>query len=121
VDLIIVKRGEKVLVDVPVTLVGEAAKNTLLVSESTTLSVTAEALHVPAALEVSIEGLEAGAQVTAGDVTLPPGTELAVDPEFVVAIISQAQTAEQMEGGTAESAEADAEAADGESGEEAAS
>ena len=118
VDLIIVKRGEKVQVDVPVTLVGDAAKNTLVVTESTTLAVTAEALHLPDGLEVSIEGLEAGAQITAGDVTLPSGTELAVDPEFVIAIISQAQTAEQMEGGT-EGAEA--EAAEGESGEEAAS
>jgi len=118
VDLIIVKRGEKVQVDVPVTLVGEAAKNTLLVSESTTLSVTAEALHVPAALEVSIEGLEAGAQITAADVTLPSGTELAVEPEYVIAIISQAQTAEQMEGG-AEATEG--ETAEGAATEEAAS
>ncbi|MEV8507487.1 50S ribosomal protein L25/general stress protein Ctc [Actinoplanes sp. NPDC051475] len=118
VDLIIVKRGEKVQVDVPVTLVGEAAKNTLVVSESMTLAVTAEALHVPAALEVSIEGLEAGSQVTAGDVTLPAGTELAVDPEHVIALVSQAQTAQQMEGDTGEGASA--EAAEGEASEEAA-
>ncbi|UQU65550.1 50S ribosomal protein L25/general stress protein Ctc [Couchioplanes caeruleus] len=108
VDLIIVKRGEKVQVDVPVTLVGDAAKNTLVVSESTTLSVTAEALHVPAALEVSIEGLEAGAQVTAADVTLPAGTELAVEPDYLIAMVSQAQTAAQMEGDTGEAAEAEA-------------
>ncbi|MEV4704187.1 50S ribosomal protein L25/general stress protein Ctc [Actinoplanes sp. NPDC049316] len=108
VDLIIVKRGEKVQVDVPVTLTGEAAKNTLVVSESTTLSVTAEALHVPAALEVSIEGLEAGAQVTAADVTLPAGTELAVEPDYLIAMVSQAQTAAQMEGDTGEAAEAEA-------------
>ncbi|MGA5301504.1 50S ribosomal protein L25/general stress protein Ctc [Nucisporomicrobium flavum] len=106
VDLIIVKRGEKVQVDVPVTLVGDAAKNTLVVSESTTLSVTAEALHVPAALEVSIEGLEAGAQVTAADVTLPAGTELAVEPDYLIAMVSQAQTAAQMEGDSGESTEA---------------
>ncbi|MFI5496430.1 50S ribosomal protein L25/general stress protein Ctc [Actinoplanes sp. NPDC051859] len=117
VDLIIVKRGEKVQVDVPVTLVGEAAKNTLVVSESMTLAVTAEALHVPAALEVSIEGLEAGSQVTAGDVTLPKGTELAVDAAHVIAIVSQAQTAAQMEGDTGEATE---EAAEGEATEEAA-
>jgi large subunit ribosomal protein L25 len=99
VDLIIVKRGEKVQVDVPVTLVGEAARNTLVVSESTTLAIVAEAMHLPNGFEVSIEGLEAGSQVTAGDVTLPQGSELAVEPDFVLAIISQAQTAEQMEGG----------------------
>ena len=87
VDLIIVKRGEKVQVDVPVTLVGEAARNTLVVNESNTLSVIAEAMHLPTGLEVSIEGLEAGSQVTAGDVTLPEGTELAVDADFVLAIV----------------------------------
>ena len=108
VDLIIVRRGEKVQVDVPVTLTGEAARNTLVVSESTTLAVVAEAMHLPSGFEVSIEGLEAGAQVTAGDVTLPEGTELAVEPDFVLAIVSQAQTAEELEGDTGEAAETEA-------------
>ena len=106
VDLIIVKRGEKVQVDVPVTLTGEAARNTLIMHESNTLAVVAEAMHLPSGFEVSIEGLEAGAQITAGDVTLPSGTELAVDPDFVLAIVSQAQTAEQLEGEVGASAEA---------------
>ena len=109
VDLIIVKLGEKVQVDVPVTLVGEAARNTLIVNESNTLAVTAEAMHLPSSLEVSIEGLEAGSQITAADVTLPEGTELAVEPDFVLAIVTQAQTAEQLEGESAEGAEAPAE------------
>ena len=120
VDLIIVKRGEKVQVDVPVTLTGEAARNTLVVSESTTLAVVAEAMHLPSGFEVSIEGLEAGAQVTAADVPLPQGTELAVEPDFVLALISQAQTAEQMEGDTGEG-EAPAEGGTGEAAEESAS
>ena len=81
-------------------LVGEAARNTLVVSDHTTLSVIAEAMHLPSSLEVSIEGLEAGAQVTAGDVTLPAGTELAVDADLVVAMVSAAQSAEQLEGDT---------------------
>jgi len=98
VDLIIVKRGEKVQVDVPVTLTGEAARNTLVVNESNTVAVIAEAMHLPSGLDVSIQDLEAGAQVTAGDIQLPSGIELAVDPGFVLAIISQAQTAEQLEG-----------------------
>ncbi|HEY0532015.1 MAG TPA: 50S ribosomal protein L25/general stress protein Ctc [Actinoplanes sp.] len=102
VDLIIVKRGEKVQVDVPVTLTGEAARNTLVMHESNTLAVVAEAMHLPTGFDVSIEGLEAGAQVTAADVQLPQGTELAVEPDFVLAIISQAQTAEQLEGDSAE-------------------
>jgi large subunit ribosomal protein L25 len=102
VDLIIVKRGEKVTVDVPIVLVGEAARNTLVVSESTTLSIIAEAMHLPSQFEVSIEGLEAGSQVTAGDVQLPEGSELAVDADTVIAIVSTAQTAEQLEGDTGE-------------------
>jgi large subunit ribosomal protein L25 len=108
VDLIIVKRGEKVQVDVPVTFTGEAARNTLLVTESTTLAVVAEAMHLPSGFEVSLEGLEAGATITAGDVQLPRGTELAVEPDFVLANVSQAQTAEQMEGDTGEAAEGEA-------------
>jgi large subunit ribosomal protein L25 len=123
VDLIIVKRGEKVQVDVPVTLTGEAARNTLVVNESNTLAVVAEAMHLPSGFEVSIEGLEAGAQVTAGDVTLPEGTALAVEPDFVLAIVTVAQTAEQLEGDTAEAAETAAAAAEGteDASEEAAS
>jgi large subunit ribosomal protein L25 len=106
VDLIIVKRGEKVTVDVPITLVGEASRNTLIVSESTTLSIVAEAMHLPSSFEVSVEGLEAGSQITAGDVTLPSGSELAVDPDTVIAIVTAAQTAEQLEGDTGEAVEA---------------
>jgi large subunit ribosomal protein L25 len=111
IDLIIVKRGEKIQVDVPVTFVGEAARNTLVMHESNTLAVVAEAMHLPSGFEVSIEGLEAGAQVTAADVTLPEGSELAVEPDFVLAIVSQAQTAEQLEGDSADAAAAEAEVA----------
>jgi len=104
VDLIIVKLGEKVTVEVPVILTGEAARNTLVVTEHTTLSVTAEALHLPDSLEVSIAGLPAGSQVTAGDVTLPSGSELAADPTMVIALVTAAPSAEQLEGETAETA-----------------
>jgi len=108
VDLIIVKRGEKVQVDVPVTLTGEAGRNTLVMHESNTLAVVADAMHLPSGFDVSIAGLEAGSQVTAGDVVLPEGVELAVEPDFVLAVVSQAQNAEQLdsesaEGGAAES------------------
>jgi large subunit ribosomal protein L25 len=112
IDLIIVKLGEKVTVDVPIVLVGEAGRNTLVVSDHTTLSVIAEAMHLPSSLEVSIEGLEAGSQVLAGDVTLPEGTELAVEADLVIAMVSAAQTAEQLEGDSADAvAAAGAEAA----------
>ena len=105
VDLLIVKRGEKVTVDVPVQLIGEAARGTLVVTESNTLSIVAEALHLPDHLEVSIEGLEGGSRVTAADVRLPRGSELAADPETVIAVVSVAPSAEELEGETAEAAE----------------
>ncbi|MDR7280669.1 50S ribosomal protein L25/general stress protein Ctc [Catenuloplanes atrovinosus] len=110
VDLLIVKRGEKVTVDIPVTLTGEAAKNTLIVHESDTLSVSAEALHLPESLEVSIDGLEAGSQITAGDIPLPQGTELVADPAQVIALISASPTAADLEGDTAEAGAEPAEA-----------
>jgi large subunit ribosomal protein L25 len=97
VDLVIVRRGEQVTVDVPVHLIGQAAMDTLVVTENTTLSVTAEALHLPDHLEASIDGLPAGSQVTAADVRLPEGTQLAADPELVIAVVSAAPTAEELE------------------------
>jgi large subunit ribosomal protein L25 len=115
VDLILVRRGEKVTVDVPVHLVGEAAPDTLVVHEHGTLSVSADATRLPNSLEVSIEGLEAGSRVTAADVRLPEGTELVADPDLTIAVVSNAPTAEDLEGETAEAAEAEgAEAAEAE-------
>ncbi|MFI5845864.1 50S ribosomal protein L25/general stress protein Ctc [Catenuloplanes sp. NPDC051500] len=111
IDLIIVKRGEKVTVDIRIVLTGEAAKNTLIQHENDTLSVSAEALHLPETLEVSIEGLEAGTQVTAGDVKLPEGTELIADPSLVLANITAAPTAAELEGDSGDTAEESAEAA----------
>jgi large subunit ribosomal protein L25 len=105
VDLLLVRRGEKVTVDVPVQLTGTAARNTLIVHENDTLSILADATRLPDHLEVSIEGLDAGSRVTAGDVQLPSGVELAADSELVVAVISAAPTAEQMEGAEAPAAE----------------
>ncbi|MGC5661246.1 50S ribosomal protein L25/general stress protein Ctc [Micromonospora sp. WMMD723] len=97
VDLLLVRRGEKVTVEVPVQLTGEAARDTLIVHDHDTLSVTADATKVPDHLEASIEGLEAGSQVTAADVELPSGVELAADAEQTVASVTAAPTAEQLE------------------------
>ena len=112
VDLLIVRRGEKVTVDIPVQLTGEPARNTLVITENDRLSVLADATRLPDRLEVSIEGLEAGSRVTAADVTLPEGAELAADPETVVAMVAAAPTEEQMAGETAEAAEEPAEGAE---------
>ncbi|SCF47534.1 LSU ribosomal protein L25P [Micromonospora matsumotoense] len=97
VDLLLVRRGEKVTVEVPVQLTGEAARDTLIVHDHDTLSVTADATKVPDHLEASIEGLQAGSQVTAADVELPSGVELAADADQTVASVTAAPTAEQLE------------------------
>ncbi|GAA2619468.1 50S ribosomal protein L25/general stress protein Ctc [Dactylosporangium fulvum] len=106
VDLLVVRRGERVTVDIPVQLVGEAARNTLVMTESNTLSVLADATRLPDHLEASIEGLEPGGHVTAADVRLPSGVELAADAELVIAVVAAAPTAEALGAETAEAAEA---------------
>ncbi|WP_327006368.1 50S ribosomal protein L25/general stress protein Ctc [Dactylosporangium sp. NBC_01737] len=106
VDLLVVRRGEKVTVEIPVHLTGEAARDTLVMVENTTLAILADAVKLPEFVEVSIAGLEAGSHVTAGDVQLPAGSELAADPGLVIAVVTGAPTAEALEGETGEAAEA---------------
>jgi large subunit ribosomal protein L25 len=112
VDLLVVRRGEKVTVEIPVHLTGEAARDTLVMVENTTLAVLADATKLPEFVEVSIAGLQAGSQVTAGDVQLPAGSELGADPGLVIAVVTGAPTAEALEGDTGETAEADASGAE---------
>ena len=106
-DLIIVRRGEKVTVDIPVHIVGEPGPDTLVVTETSEVSIEAEATHIPEVIEVSIEGAEVGTQILAGQLELPKGSTLVTDPEQLIVNITQAVTAEQVE---AELAEAEAEA-----------
>jgi large subunit ribosomal protein L25 len=105
VDLLAVRRGEKVTVDVPVHVVGDVVPGGLLNHEATTISVEAEATHIPTGFEVNIDGLEIGQHVTAGDIQLPSGSTLATDPAAVVLIIAEAPTAEQLEAEVSEAAE----------------
>ena len=107
IDFVAVKAGEKVTVEVPVVTVGEAAKETIVTVEHATITVEAEATHVPESLEVSVEGLPAGTQILAGAVTLPAGIALVTDAEALVVHISTAPTAAQVEADL-ESAEAEA-------------
>ncbi len=88
-DLLIVTKGEKVTVDVPVHVVGDAAE-TVVTIENATISLEAEATHLPDAIEVSIEGAEAGTQIQARDLVLPKGSSLQVDEELLVVNITQA-------------------------------
>ncbi|MFE5510960.1 50S ribosomal protein L25/general stress protein Ctc [Streptomyces sp. NPDC056529] len=113
VDLILVKRGEKVTVEVPVQAEGElAAGGNLLEHVLNTLSVEAEATHLPESFSVSVEGLEAGASVLAKDIELPKGTTLVTDADAVVLQVLAAQAEEP--------AAEDTEAAEGEAVEAAA-
>ena len=106
VDLVVVKLGEKVTVEIGVHLVGEAAPETFVTTEQQTLTVEAEATHIPTGVDVSIEGLQVGTQIHAKDVTLPDGVTLVTDPEALVVNVTAATTAEEIE---AELAEAEAE------------
>jgi large subunit ribosomal protein L25 len=83
-DLLIVQRGEKVVVDVPVHLEGESAPGTINNLEETSLSIEVDALTIPDAIVVSIEGLEEGAHVLAGDIQLPEGATLLTEPDALV-------------------------------------
>ncbi|MFF5025876.1 50S ribosomal protein L25/general stress protein Ctc [Streptomyces collinus] len=106
VDLLLVKRGEKVTVEVPVQAEGELAPGgNLLEHVLNALPVEAEATHIPEALTVSVEGLEAGASVHAKDITLPSGVTLAVEEDAVVLQVLAAQAEEAVEGEETEAEE----------------
>lgn len=83
-DLLVVRRGEKVTVDVPVAVVGDLAPGGLLTQDVTTVTVEAEALHIPEQIEVSVADAEVGFQVHASDLTLPKGVTLSTDTETLV-------------------------------------
>ncbi len=106
-DLLIVKKGQKVVVDVAIHVTGEAAPEALVVTENATVAIEAEATHIPEAIEVSIEGAEVGTQILAKDLVLPSGSTLAVDEDHMLINIVAAPTQAEVE---AELAEAEAEA-----------
>jgi large subunit ribosomal protein L25 len=114
VDLIMVSRGEKVTVDVPVQVTGEIAPDGLLDQQLVQVAVEAEATNIPTGIEVAVEGMEIGASVHAGDLLLPPGSTLAVDADLLVLHVIAAPTAEQMEAGLGIEAEEPAAPAEGE-------
>lgn len=97
VDLIAVRRGEKITVDVPVTVVGDVIAGGLVAQDAMTVSVEAEATHLPSGFEISIDDVAIGTQFTAADIALPSGVVLAGDPEQILVIIHEAPTAEELE------------------------
>jgi large subunit ribosomal protein L25 len=107
VDLILVRSGERVTVEIPVTVTGDVAPDGMLDQQLVQIALEAEATHIPTGIEVDVEGMEVGTQVTASDLVLPSGSTLAVEPDILVLHVVAAPTAEQLEGETAESAAAD--------------
>ncbi|MCG7459179.1 50S ribosomal protein L25/general stress protein Ctc [Corynebacterium tuberculostearicum] len=97
VDLLAIKRGEKVEVEVPVTLTGEPAPGTMHIQDADVLLVEADVLNIPEEIEVSIEGLEDGAVITAGDVTMPEDTTLVAEEDTVIVSISLPEVDEELE------------------------
>ncbi|WP_395639685.1 50S ribosomal protein L25/general stress protein Ctc [Pseudolysinimonas sp.] len=121
-DLIVVRKGEKVTVDIPVHLEGESAPATSVNQDANTISLEVEATHIPESVTVSIEGLREGSQILAKDVKLPAGATLITDPEVLIvgitgeteADLGESEETEAAEGEAAEgaAAEGDAPAAD---------
>jgi large subunit ribosomal protein L25 len=108
IDLLVVKQGEKIQVDVPVVVVGEPAAGTIANLDAQTVSLEVEATHIPEHIEVDVEGLEDGTHITAADLALPRGAALAAEGDVLVVAISVPAAALAAE---EEIAEADAEVA----------
>ncbi|MDR3659086.1 MAG: 50S ribosomal protein L25/general stress protein Ctc [Mycobacterium sp.] len=96
-DLIVVKRGEKVTVDVNVVVEGDAASGTLVTQDANTIQIEADVQSIPEQLALSVEGIEAGTQILAGQIELPEGVTLVTDAETLVVNVVAAPTAEDLE------------------------
>jgi len=111
IDLLVVKKGEKIQVDVPIVVVGESFSGTIVNLDNTTVSLEVEATHIPEHVEVDVEGLEEGAHITAADLKLPKGAALVTDAEtLIVAITTPAAPTADDEAADAASAAAGEEA-----------
>ena len=123
-DLLVVRRGEKVTVEVNVEVVGDAVSGTLVTQETNTILIEADALSIPQSLTVSVEGAEPGTQFTAGQIELPAGVNLIADPDSLVVNVVVAPTEADLEsegaGEAVEGEEPAAVAAEGEGEGEAA-
>jgi large subunit ribosomal protein L25 len=118
IDLIVVRKGEKVTVEVPVHVEGDSFPGTLVIIDHNTIALETEATHIPESVTVSVEGLEEGSQILAGDVVLPAGTTLVTDPLALVINITVPRAAVADDGAGATGA-TDGDAADA-AGDEAA-
>jgi large subunit ribosomal protein L25 len=111
-DLLVVRRGEKVTVEVNVEVVGDAVPGTLVTQETNTILIEADAMSIPQSLTVSVEGAEPGTQFTAGAIVLPAGVNLIADPDSLVVNVVVAPTEADLESeGAGEATEGAGEAA----------
>lgn len=102
VDLLAIKRGEKVEVEVPVVYEGEAAPGSLVFQEVDTLRIECDVLSIPDELTVSVEGLEVGSQITAADIALEEGATLVDEEDLLIINIVEPQEEEEIEEAAAE-------------------
>jgi large subunit ribosomal protein L25 len=111
IDLLVVKKGEKIQVDIPIVVVGESAPGTIANLDAVSISLEVEATHIPVSIELDVEGLDEGTHITAADLTLPKGATLIADPETLIVAISvptSGGAADEIEAADAATAEAQA-------------
>ncbi|MCH9728900.1 MAG: 50S ribosomal protein L25/general stress protein Ctc [Actinomycetia bacterium] len=114
-DLLVVRRGEKVTVEVNIVVEGEAIPGTLVTQDANTIEIEADVQSIPESLTLSVDGVEAGTQITASDIALPAGVTLVSEADLLVINVVVAPTADDLE---AEGSGEEGEAADDEAGEE---
>ena len=107
IDLLVVKKGEKITVDVPLVVVGESFPGTMANLDAVSLALEVDATAIPEHIEIDVQGLEEGAHITAADVKLPAGASLIADPETLIVAIA-VPAAEQADEAAAEGEEAPA-------------
>lgn len=96
VDLLVVRRGEKVTVDVPVVTTGTSAPGTLTTQDLDTIQIEIDALRIPEQIDVAIDDSESGTQILAEQIPVPSGATLITDPEALVIAVNEAPTEEAM-------------------------
>ena len=98
-DLLVIKKGEKVTIDVNVIVVGDAAAGTMVAQDASTISIESDAIHIPEQIEVSVEGLEIGTQILASQLELPKGSTLQADADTLIVNVVAAPTEADLEEG----------------------
>jgi large subunit ribosomal protein L25 len=93
-DFVIIRKGEKVTVEVAIVVEGDAVSGSLVTNDASVIEIEADALSIPESLTVSVEGAETGTTITAGDIELPEGVTLISDPETLIVAINEAQKAD---------------------------